>query len=265
MSRLAPPLALITGASSGIGKALARKLAEENYNLLIHGRNKDALQALKEELEKNSSSSCEILQADLSLPQDRAHFLGLLESYDLDLVINNAGLGIYGDPLDYPLKKSQEQIEVNMVALCEISLSVAKKWKAAQKPGTFLNIGSVLSHLPYPNFSLYSTSKIFVKELSLLWNYEWKKHQIDVLCACPGPVRSEFHTRASEGHFQQSKAGSISCEEAATLLYQQICKKTALLDIGKRGTLCRLLRLLPRKIRQPLLYWSLQKRVKDSV
>src|SRR5581483_8119448 len=108
-------IALITGASSGIGKELSRLYARKNYSLVLFGQNEEALQALQQELQVIAEVA--IIQANLSLPDGQEKLQAAIESFVPDHVINCAGTGIYGNAVDEPLCDELSIVEVNVTAL----------------------------------------------------------------------------------------------------------------------------------------------------
>jgi short-subunit dehydrogenase len=221
---------LITGASSGIGSALAKRLSKEGYHLGLAGRDQQAL----EELQKSLPGKTTLLIGNLALAADRHAITDWIHSQGPSIVINNAGFGAYGDPLkEENADLFLDMVEVNIQAVLEITLETAHHWKRTGQKGIILNVASIVAFIPFPGMSVYSCTKLFVKELSSLLDWEWRGRGIRVLCACPGPVFTAFHSRASHGRLNKKPLGAITADRAAEIIWQQIQSGRACCPVGK--------------------------------
>ena len=184
-------LALITGASSGLGIEFARLLAINGYDLIISARRKDRLESLKKVLEKKYKINVKVFTADLSKTEDVLKLAGKIFINDIDILINNAGFGILGEIQNISGKEQRKLIETNITALTILS----KEFIQTQKKGYILNVASVAAFLPGP---LLSTYYAYVLSLSAAINEELKhsRKSISVTTLCPGPMKTEFFTRA---------------------------------------------------------------------
>lgn len=211
-SRL-PRLALITGASSGLGRALCHLLAQKGIRLIVTGRNPDKLEG-------------EIIHvADLAKP--RHELIKLIRKHVPDLVINNAGFGLYGNALSHTTKEQMDILEVNANAVLEISLEAAKAMIQAKIDGTIVNISSAAAFFPYPTLAVYAASKAFVGSFSEAFDMELEAHGIRILCSYPGPIATEFAARASKHKVEHGSSSAMSPEKAAEYVWKQI-------EFGKR-------------------------------
>ncbi|AFZ46698.1 short-chain dehydrogenase/reductase SDR [Cyanobacterium stanieri PCC 7202] len=185
--------ALITGASSGIGKAFAEELAKRNYNLIIIARSTDALNNLKKELENQNKITVKVITKDLTLPNACQDIYEQIkqEKIEVNLLINNAGFGDYGAFCDRPLDKQLKMIQLNisaLVALTHLFLQDMKK----KNQGDIINVGSIAGYQPLPYISVYAASKAFILSFSeALWA-ENKDSGVNILALCPGPTESNF-------------------------------------------------------------------------
>ncbi len=202
-------LALVTGASSGLGKELCIQLAAKKIPLLITGKNKQAL----EETAHLLPTDVEICVSDL---KNRKNLIAKIHERTPDLIINNAGVGYYGDVLTHNL----ETIEVNVEALTEISLESAKALASQNKKGTIMNISSAAAFFTYPSYVLYSASKAYVNSFSKSLDAELKKKGIRVLCVCPGQIDTPFHLKSGK-----KLRLAMPVEKAAKLILKQIEKQ----------------------------------------
>lgn len=223
--------ALITGASSGIGAALAVLLAEEGIDLILTGRNQEALQALSDRL--SSKVKVDYLTADLSNPDSRKTILEKIEKETPDLIINNAGIGYTGEAISHPVQDQLDVVEVNIKALLEITLESARHLKAQGRPGTVLNVSSVVAHFIFPLNAVYSSTKAFVNHLSEALDIELAPYHIRVLAACPGSVDTNFSIRSAKGKPKQKRPSTwlsalmkpMSAETAARYILKQLNTK----------------------------------------
>lgn len=227
-------LALITGASSGIGKALARRLAQENISLLLTARNQQALQELQQEL--SSHVSVEVFPADLQDPSSRQIVIAKMKELSPDLIINNAGFGYIGAALSHPTQDHLDVVEVNIKALLEITLESARHLKSKNKTGTILNISSVAAHFIFPFHAVYSSTKAFVTHFSLALDQELSPYGIRIFTACPGSVDTNFKERTYKEKRQRKEPSSplaklanwilkpMSAETAAYFIVTQLRK-----------------------------------------
>ena len=187
-------LALITGASSGLGIEFARLLAINGYDLIISARRKDRLESLKKVLEKKYKINVEVFPADLSDVNDVLNLAENCFIKDVDILINNAGFGILGAFNNMSGKENVNLINTNITALTLLSQEFIK----TQKRGYILNVASIAAFLPGPLLSSYYASKAYVLSLSAAVNEELKRSgkPISVTTLCPGPMKTEFFTTA---------------------------------------------------------------------
>lgn len=235
--------ALITGATSGLGKALAKFLAEKKIELIQTGRNTNTL------------------SVDLADPSQRAVLLQIISAKTPDLIINNAGFGIYGPCINLSTEEQLKMIEVNVAALVEISIHSAKELIQAGKKGTILNISSAAAFFAYPTFNVYAASKSFVTQFSLALDAELRDQGVRVLCACPGPIATPFRERASKGISQEFDGMAMSIDSAVHYLWKQIQsqKRLSIFDT-KTKALVLASKILPARLLEYILKNSLKNR-----
>lgn len=211
-------LALITGASSGIGSDLAKKLSHEGINLILCGRDKARLQ----EVQTSLKVDCQIILADLAQKAGRDLIASIITSQKPDLVVNNAGAGLYGAAVDLPVEKQTALIELNVCALQELTLVAAKTMKDNGIRGTIVNVSSTAGFQVMPNFAVYSASKAYVTQFSQCLDFELKPFGIRVLTNCPGMVETHFRENAG-GYRGGSKSPlTMTSTFAADEIWRQI-------------------------------------------
>lgn len=185
---------LITGASSGIGKVFAQKLAAAKATLLLTARREDELKKLSEELSAKYGIETHYFKADLSLPDAPAKIFEWVRSQNcqVDCLINNAGFGAYGRFDSMPAEQIQAMIQVNVNALVELTRIFLPEIKT--RKGGLIQVASTASFQPIPFLGVYAATKSFVRSFSeALWA---ENRDIRVLCLCPGNTESEFHDTA---------------------------------------------------------------------
>jgi len=189
------PIALITGASSGLGEQFARALAASGHDLVLVARTGPALEKLAGELESQGARS-EVLVADLADGAQLASVAArITEATPVDTVINNAGFGHYGAFHQLPLTGEIGQIEVNIVALVTLS-HAALDVMVSRGSGKLLNVSSIGAFAPAPGGATYSATKAFVLSFTEALHDEVAKDGVHVTALCPGFTRTEFQQRA---------------------------------------------------------------------
>ncbi len=186
--------ALVTGASSGIGRAFAVSLAGEGLDVVAVARRKDRLEELAEEIAGVHHRNVEVLPADLADPAE----LGAVEarlgeaSRPIDVVVNAAGIGNQGRFATLPVDEEQRQVEVNVVALMRLTRA-ALPAMVERGTGAVVNVSSIAGHQPIPLWATYSACKAFVTTLTRAVEDELKGTGVQALLVLPGFTTSEFH------------------------------------------------------------------------
>ncbi|OOQ56795.1 SDR family NAD(P)-dependent oxidoreductase [Mucilaginibacter pedocola] len=189
--------ALVTGATSGIGKELATQLAAKGYNVLLVSRSADKLELLSRDLVEQYGVDAKHLAADLSIAssaQTVADWCAASTS-SLSILINNAGYGLWGDFAELELPAQLNMLQLNINAVVELSHRLLPLLKQ-QKQAYILNVASTAAYQAVPTLALYSASKVFVLSYSRALRYELKDTPVSVSCLCPGPTATGFADRA---------------------------------------------------------------------
>lgn len=213
-------LALVTGATGGIGSALCRLLAQKKIPLLITARNGSQLQILANEL--SSLVSIIVVIADLETTHGQTILLEQINLHVPDLIINNAGFGLYGDAASLEISEQVGMVDVNITAPLKITLTAAKALMAANQPGVIINISSAAGYFVFPSFAVYAASKAFITNFSRSIDHELSPKNIRVLTSCPGVVSTGFKQRASKGKSLPTSSLSMTQEFAANEVWNQI-------------------------------------------
>ena len=202
-----PGLAIVTGASSGIGAATARALAGLGWRLVLAARRADRLDMLAGEI-RAAGGQAETFPADLADPASRQALFAACPQ--ADLLVNNAGLGWYGYAEKMPWNLAQEMIAVNIAAsvhLCQLYLPGMR----ARRRGHIINVGSIVGGLPNQGVALYAASKAFLDTFTTAVYRELRGSGVEISVVRPGPVKSEFFERARG----REQGGSIPAERFA--------------------------------------------------
>jgi uncharacterized protein len=189
-------LAVITGASGGIGYAFANLLARQGARLVLVSRNVTRLATVKQELAL-FTDYIEVIGADLSTAADCDHLIYQLERlpYPVDIMINNAGVGASGYTVDQPWSRLDRMCQLNMVSLTHLSHWAAGYMKN-RRTGYILNVSAVLACEPVPFFGVYSATKAFVTNFSIALYQEMKRFNVVVSCVHPPATATEFGQEA---------------------------------------------------------------------
>jgi uncharacterized protein len=227
--------AVITGASSGIGREFARQLAPRASALMLVARRRDRLEELKTELLARSPVlRVEICETDLSNLEQTMAFAKSLAEQPIDFLINNAGLGDLGPFANADPQRVNEQVQVNMLALTALTRAVLPRM-IAQKRGAILNVSSSAGFLPLPGFAVYAATKAYVTSLSEAIRAEARGQGISVTALCPGPVTTEFTQMADRHHRPRSYGFSVvrvQVEKVARLGLEAIERDEAMVIPG---------------------------------
>ncbi len=213
-------LALITGASDGIGLELARTLAKQKINLILVGRNPERLQKAKEELQQQVEVST--IQAELLNAKERKLVIDKIRELVPDLVVNNAGVGFQGKTLSFTTEEQKQILQLNGNVLLEITLETARTWKSHGSEGVIMNVASLAGFQVMPYFGTYAASKTFVINISKALDEEWKSDGIRVFTACPGFVKTRFNVHATKGRIQ---GGELWMTMEPSLVAEEIWKQ----------------------------------------
>jgi short-subunit dehydrogenase len=191
------PVALVTGASSGIGAEFARALAARDHDLVVVARDASRLDALAEQLEREHGVDVEVLSADLTSKKGRAVVEARLESAEptIDLLVNNAGMGTYGKFVELSREGEAREIRLNVLALVQLS-HAALSGMTGRGRGGIINVSSLAGHQPTPLNATYGATKAFVTSFSQALHEELRGTGVKVMVLCPGFTRTEFQARA---------------------------------------------------------------------
>jgi uncharacterized protein len=230
------PVVLITGASSGIGAALAKVFAAHGHELALVARRGDRLDALADEIAATGRPRPTVFTADLERRDGASAIAAELSSRGLEpaIVVNNAGFGLRGEAATLSRDEQLAMIDLNVRALTELSLMFVDS--VAQHRGGILNIASLAAFLPGPGMAVYYASKAYVLSFSEALHRELSGRGVRVTALCPGPVPTEFQTRAGLSLPAAARMLELSAERVAQIGYDAFMagQRVVVAGIGNR-------------------------------
>jgi len=242
-------LALVTGASSGIGADLARELAAGGHDLILVARGVDKLRALGDELQKAHGVVAHVIGADLARPDAAAVLASELEArkLEVEVLINNAGYALYGQFVEIDAADQLRMIQVNVVTLTQLTQLLLPKM-LARKSGRVLNVASTAAFQPGPLMAVYYATKAYVLSFSEALANEVAGSGVTVTALCPGPTRTGFQTRAKMEESKLVRGKEImTSAEVARIGYRALMKgKTVIIPGASNKLLAQAVRFLPR-------------------
>jgi uncharacterized protein len=241
---------LITGASAGIGQALARVLAKNGHALVLTARRQAELQALADQITIAGYTRPQLIVADLGRADGSAHLADAMQKAGLEpsFVVNNAGFGLLGEAAELDRYRQLAMIDLNIRALTDLSL----RWidSITRHRGGILNVASIAAFLPGPGMAVYHSTKAYVLSFTEALHEELKADGVRVCALCPGPVETEFFAVAGLPEDYIPAMFVRTAERVASEGYDGLIG-------GHRvvvpGTLNRLLTLLPRLLPRSLM------------
>ena len=227
--------AIVTGASSGIGKAFAKELASQNYDLVIIARRKDRLLELARELKSNYSISVDVIPADISTEKG----IERVEEYikkakNLDILINNAGFGTKGNFSDVSPEKSINMINLHVLAVTRFCRAALPDMIKRNK-GSIINVSSLAAFYPIKGNAIYKATKTYLIVFLKSIQNELKNYNIKVQALCPGFVYTGFHDTNEFKDFDRSSVPKwlwMSAEEVVKQSLKALRKKKVIFIPG---------------------------------
>lgn len=249
----------LTGASSGIGHSLAKKIAKRGGELFLLGRDQESLNQLQEEL--STLTKVDIFPGDLHSSTYLEQLKEIISSDSFDTIINNAGYGLYGSFHNLSLEDQINEIEVDVKTLVFLTHVGVKTMLQKKIAGTILNVSSLASFFSTPGMAIYGASKAFVTSFSQAINYELRNTSVDVLVSCPGMVDTKFATRASRGRFLSASKWAMKQDYAADCIIKQIESKKALSVFDEKAIFMqKIASFLPKSWLNRMVYNSIKER-----
>jgi uncharacterized protein len=259
------PITLITGASSGIGVALAQVFAQHGHEIVVVARREPKLSALADAITQAGHKRPHVLAVDLSRsdsPARLAHEL-LVRGLEPRIIVNNAGFGLLGAATQLDRSEQLAMIDVNVRTLTDLSL----RWieSVGRHRGGILNVASLASFLPGPRMAVYYATKAYVLSFTQALHEELKSQGIRVTALCPGPVKTEFQERAGIADGRLPPLLTRSAEDVARQAYQGFMAGQCFVVPGVPNKIVAAApRFLPRRVLVALVSASQQRRARPS-
>lgn len=234
--------ALVTGASGGIGRAFAQRLAKEGYLVTAVARTETQLQSLMKELGEGHS----FLVADLSTAEGIGKVSSHLTSQHHDLLVNNAGVGTAGTFTGVAWERQAAMLRLNIEALTALSYAFIKTSKAGD---ALINVSSTLAFLPMPSLGLYSATKAFVTSFTeSLW-FEQKNRGVYAMGLCPGITDTSFHSNAGGDGGELPKHLVQTPEQVVEVAMRALAarKQPTVISGAKNAAMATMARMMPRR------------------
>ena len=245
---------LITGASAGIGYELAKLFAKDEHNLILVARNLAKLKAVANELNKYNVD-VKVLSVDLSKPYEVQEIFNYVETNNLEVenVINNAGVGTFGDYKDIRTEINDNLIDINISALTKITTYFLPKL-INKNYGGILNVASTAAFCAGPRMAVYYASKAYVLNLTESIHEECKDTGVKISCLCPGPVKTNFQSKAGIVKSESAKKYLMDAKKVAEEGYKGFARGKAIIIPGNKNKLLVLgNKLLPRYISRKIV------------
>lgn len=259
------PVAIITGASAGIGTALARVFAKHGHALVLVARRDDRLKALAAEIAASGAPVPLTVPLDIASAGAVDHLAKILAARDFEAqyIVNNAGFGLIGPAASLDQAEQLAMIDLNVRALTDFSLAFIDS--LTRQRGGLLNVASVGSFLPGPNSAVYYAGKAFVLSFSESLYRELKPQGVRVTTLCPGPVQTEFQVRAGVGGTKPTPVLTVPAERVAEEGYAGLMAGKRLVIPGLPNKIAAFLpRIAPRSLVLSLMNARQKRRQAES-
>lgn len=248
-SNLPRPVALVTGATQGIGAEYARALAMKGYDLLLVARDQERLASLGSELSKGHGVRVFTESLDLSEPEaaNRLYVAARQQDVSPDLLVNNAGFGLYGRFVEMPLPQIRAMLYLHLITVTE-SIRLFLPAMIERRNGAIINVASVAGFFPIPFLAEYSATKAFLISFSEALAEEVRGTGVHVQVCCPGQTATQFHARAGFHPRTPFRVDSVQAVVKASLA--GLSRRRVVVAVGWKG---RLLTFLGRHASRKLL------------
>lgn len=247
-------IALITGASSGIGEEFAKVLAKKGFNLILVARRKGRLSDLRKELMNTYDIKVKALTADLSKEEECIKLYETVKKLKIDILINNAGFGLFGKFTETNLRRELEMIDVNIKAVHILTKLFVQDF-ARRNYGFILNVSSVAGFMAGPLMAAYYASKNYVTQLTRAIGEELKKDKKNVYVGilCPGPVKTEFNKVAGAEFAVSGISASYTAQYAVNEMFKG---NTVIIPGGSTKALAAISKFAPSKFQLHAAYFA---------
>jgi uncharacterized protein len=248
--------ALVTGASSGLGVDFAKELAQRGANLVLVARRQDRLEQVRAEIEAAHSVEVKIVVADLAAPDaadalyDQIKAMGI----EIDVLVNNAGLGLYGTFVEIEWAREKSMLELDIITLTHLTKLFVRDMVRRGR-GYILQVASIGAYQPSPLYATYAAAKSYVLNFSLALDYELRGTGVRVAVVCPGVVRTEFHQVSGQDPTLYTRLAMMDSPTVARIAIRGLLNGRSQIVPGLLNTLTALsTRLVPRRVAAAFAY-----------
>lgn len=249
--------ALVTGASSGLGLDFARQLAERGCHLIVVARREEALARLKQELEGRHGVRVQSIPMDLATPDAPQRLYSQVQTAGLqvDVLINNAGLGLFGSFADIPWERERAMLELDMLTVVNLTKLFVPAM-VSRKFGYVLNIASIGAFQPTPTYASYAAAKAFVLSYSAAVNCELQGTGVHCTVLCPGVTRTEFYEVSGQKLTAYQRLTIMGSAEAARIgLHAMLQGRSSVVAGWFNAFIALMMKLIPRRWAASLARW----------
>jgi hypothetical protein len=239
--------ALVTGASSGIGAAIAHELARRGVHLVLAARRQPQLEQVASAC---SGVTTEVITADLGKPDGARALWTAASRAPIDILINNAGFGYFRPFVEIDWERDAELVQLNITSLVELSRCFVDHRRAREDRAYLVNIASIGAYQSVPNMALYAASKAFVRNFTEGLHDELAGRPLSVTCICPGGTKTEFHSVAGAGNYSWlANRSMMTAEQVAKITVDAMVRGRRNVIPGVMNKLsCWGVRFVPRSI-----------------
>ena len=249
-SKIKDTTALVTGASGGIGAAIARELGSRGANLVLVARREDLLRNVAKGIAADFGVKADILVKDLQDPKapDEIHAQLRRKGVKIDVLVNNAGFGVFGRFLEIPYERERDMINLDIVALVHLTKLFARDM-AERRFGFIMQIASIGAFQPTPLYASYSAAKAFVLSFGEALHHELRSSGVGVTVVSPGVTESEFLKVAGQEPNRFQKSSMMPAESVARIAVTALLKRKSSVVTGRINAVTAWSnRLIPRKL-----------------
>jgi len=259
---LAGRRAVVTGASGGIGEAIAHRLAARGAAVVLTARREDRLTEVAARITAEHAVAVDVIAADLGRAGGAtAVWDAAIAGGAIDILVNNAGFGYFRPFATTDWARDAELLQLNITSLVELCYRFVAHHRATPPahPVHLLNLASTSAYQAVPNFAVYASSKVFVRNFTEALHYELRRSSISATCLCPGGTRTEFHAAAGAGNYGAlANASMLPADQVAELGVRAMLRGKKTIVTGFMNKLsCFLVGLVPSGLASRSAMWVL--------
>jgi hypothetical protein len=252
---------LVTGASSGLGVSLARQLAARGSHVILVARREDRLREVQQAIVEAYGVEVEIITADLTDPEARQQMYGqaVRSGRPVEVLVNNAGLGLFGRFTDIPWERQNAMLQLDVVALAHLT-SLFVPGMVARKSGYVLHVASIGAYMPGALYASYNAAKSFVLSFGEAVDYELRGTGVSVTVVSPGITRTEFHEVAGQDYRLFHRLTVMDADRVAEIGIRAMLKRRPSVVAGWINAVgaWMAVRVLPRRVSKALVYYAMR-------